>query len=295
MEEIDFIALDVETANPDYSSVCQIGIIAYANGLVVHQWTSLVNPQDYFYPPNVQVHGIDANMVQDSPTYPQVLPIVQSWLNRQIVVCHTPFDKIALKQVHEKYRLPLLQCQWLDTAKVTRRAWPQFSQSGYRIANVTEFLGIKFNHHDALEDARAAGEVLLHAVQETGIAVVDWLRRAEQPISQRSQYSVKATWDGNEDGPLFGEVLVFTGELSISRSQSANRAASAGCAVAANVTKKTTILVVGNQDMRKLVGHEKSSKHRRAEELIIDGQEIRIVSESDFLVLTESVQQHKTL
>ena len=100
MEEIDFIALDVETANPDYSSVCQIGIIAYANGLVVHQWTSLVNPQDYFYPPNVQVHGIDANMVQDSPTYSGIAYCAIMVKSAKLCLSYS-FDKIALKQVHE--------------------------------------------------------------------------------------------------------------------------------------------------------------------------------------------------
>jgi DNA polymerase-3 subunit epsilon len=40
--------------------------------------------------------------------------------------------------------------------------------------------------------------------------------------------------------------------------------------------------VVGDQDIRRLAGHEKSSKHRKAEELIRQGQRIRIVGESDF-------------
>lgn len=59
-------------------------------------------------------------------------------------------------------------------------------------------------------------------------------------------------------------------------------AANAGCQVDDNVTKHTTLLVVGDQDIRKLAGHEKSSKHRKAEEHIRHGQCIRIVGESDF-------------
>ena len=42
------------------------------------------------------------------------------------------------------------------------------------------------------------------------------------------------------------------------------------------------MLVVGDQDVRKLVGHQKSSKHIRAEELIANGNAIRILKESDF-------------
>ena len=50
-----------------------------------------------------------------------------------------------------------------------------------------------------------------------------------------------------------------------------------------SVTKHTTMLVVGDQDLRRLAGHEKSSKHMKAEELIAKGQPIRILGESDFM------------
>lgn len=59
-------------------------------------------------------------------------------------------------------------------------------------------------------------------------------------------------------------------------------AAQIGCQVGANVTKKTTLLVVGDQDIKRLAGHERSSKHRKAEELISIGFQIRIIRESDF-------------
>jgi DNA polymerase-3 subunit epsilon len=93
--------------------------------------------------------------------------------------------------------------------------------------------------------------------------------------------------DGNPDGPFYGEVLVFTGSLSIIRHEAADLAASVGCRVDSGVTKRTTILVVGDQDVEKLAGHDKSSKHRKAEELIQCGQHIRIIQESDFRELVE--------
>ena len=46
-----------------------------------------------------------------------------------------------------------------------------FSQVGYGLSNVAERLGVDFQHHDALEDARAAGEILLRAIAETGLNV----------------------------------------------------------------------------------------------------------------------------
>jgi len=49
-----------------------------------------------------------------------------------------------------------------------------------------------------------------------------------------------------------------------------------------HLTKKTTILVVGDQDIKRLAGHKKSSKHRKAEKLISNGQPMRIIRETDF-------------
>ena len=71
----------------------------------------------------------------------------------------------------------------------------------------------------------------------------------------------------------------------MSRGEAAVLAAQAGSNVRESVSRETTILVVGDQDIRKLLGHEKSSKHRRAESLIRGGQPIRIIGEGDFLQL----------
>ena len=97
----------------------------------------------------------------------------------------------------------------------------------------------------------------------------------------------RITLDGNPDGKLYGEVLVFTGALTIERGEAAHCAAQMGCEVDAGVTKRTTMLVVGDQDLRLLAGHQKSGKHRKAEELIKKGQSIRILRETDFRELVK--------
>ena len=142
-------------------------------------------------------------------------------------------------------------------------------------------LGIEFQHHAALEDARAAGEILLRAIVQTGLSVADWLVRVTRPINSTSASGYVAR-EGNPEGVLFGETVVFTGTLSLARSEAADLAAKVGCDVAGSVTKATTLLVVGDQDIRMLAGNEKSSKHRKAEGLIAKGQAIRILTEKDF-------------
>ena len=98
----------------------------------------------------------------------------------------------------------------------------------------------------------------------------------------RTTSRTSETLDANPDGPLFGNIVVFTGALSIPRHEAANAAANAGCNIGSSVNKHTTLLVVGDQDISRLAGADKSTKHRKAEELIEKGQIIRIIGESDF-------------
>ena len=47
------------------------------------------------------------------------------------------------------------------------------------------------------------------------------------------------------------------------------------------------MLMVGTHDANRLRGYEKSSKHRKVEELIKTGVEIKILSEDDFFNLMD--------
>lgn len=287
-----FTAIDVETANADCSSICQIGAVCFCDGAVAKTWEQLINPQDYFDPWNVSIHGITEESVSHAPPFPDTFEELRALLTGQIVVCHTAFDRVSLARASAKYGLAAVDCTWLDSAKVVRRTWSEHAYRGYGLAKIAQTLGIQFRHHDALEDARAAGEVLLRAIAETGRNIEDWLVRVRQPISVDSIQGTtsskdRITRDGNPEGPLAGEVVVFTGALSIPRREAADAAANVGCAVTDSVNKVTTLLVVGDQDVRKLAGHTKSSKHRRAQALMQKGQSIRILTESDFQGLLE--------
>lgn len=288
---MSFVVIDVETANADLSSICQVGIASFDDGRLVDVWGSLIDPQDEFDPINISIHGIDEDQVKDAPNWAGVLPNIRSRLENHIVISHTPFDRLALERACDRYGVAECVCKWLDSARVVRRAWPQFSKSGYGLSNVAAHFGISYRAHDAVEDARCAGELVLRAIANTGLDVEQWLTRVEQPIDLTAAQGYRR--DGNPDGELFGEILVFTGTLSIPRREAADAAAAEGCRVDEGVTKHTTLLVVGDEDLRRLNGHEKSSKHRKAEQLIAKGQPIRILGESDFrrIVLLTAVPQ----
>jgi DNA polymerase-3 subunit epsilon len=274
-----FVALDVETANADWSSICQVGAVRVQDGTPIATFKTLVDPQAPFDPWNVSIHGITEDDVQGAPQLPEVSGTLAEFVGAGMVVSHGAFDRVAVERAHDRYQLPPPSWVWLDTVRVARRAW--LDRPTYRLPDVAEFCGIEFRHHDALEDARAAALILLRAVTDTGLDLDAWQRRVQQPIHA----SAPLARDGNPDGPLAGEAVAFTGSLLMTRSEAAAIAARIGCDVGESVTRKTTMLVVGLQDATKLAGYQKSSKHRKAEALMAAGQHISILSEDDFMAL----------
>lgn len=291
-----FNAVDVETANSDNSSICQIGIAHVVDGHVVDRWGTLVDPEDEFENRKIAIHGIKPEDVRGAPTLPEVRDELRRRLRDQVTVSHMPFDRGAFQIAMDKYGLEQLQVYWLDSAKVARRAWPEkFGQRGYGLKNVANYIGHEFKHHDAVEDAVAAAEITLAACRERDVDIEHWLRLFEGEIYQkknrkRQPYEPIAR-KGNPDGEFYGDVLVFTGELQMPRAEAANYASFMGCKVSTSVSKKTTILVSGIQKSHAIKSSSgESSKHIKAEELISGGHDIKIISETDFLSLIANHQ-----
>ena len=279
---MQFAAIDVETANSSTDSICAIGIARFHDAQIFDEWYSLVNPKDFFDPFNTMIHGIFEEDVEDAPTFPDALMSFKHLLENNTVVSHTSFDRVRMQRTAQSHSVELPECQWIDSAAVARHVWPEISRKGWGLANVCKKIGYEFRHHHALEDAKASGQVVLAAVEHAGISLEEILAQKAQARTRKQK---AIAMSGNPDGKLFGEVVAFTGTLSASRRDAAILAATAGCRVASGVSRETTILVVGDTDIRKLVGHNTSSKHRKARSLIEDGFPIQIINETDFRAL----------
>ena len=292
-----FNAVDVETANHNRSSICQIGITKVVDGEVVDRWGTLINPEEEFDDYNVRIHHIWPEQVTGAPTMPEIREELRKRLRGQVLVSHSGFDRSAFEMAMDKYNLEPLQVYWLDSVKIARLTWPDLrAQGGYSLKNLAYYIGYEFNHHDAVEDATAATEVVLTACRDRGVDIEYWLHTSAERTSTRSSQNVKKqpvsrSRYGSPDGELYGEVLVFTGDLQMSRAVATDYAAFMGCKVTTAVSKKTTILVSGIQTspaIRSRTG--KSSKHLKAEKLISEGHGIAIISETDFLSLIANHQ-----
>jgi len=139
----DFIALDVETANADFASICSVGLVHFRSGAVFKSLTILVDPEDEFDAFNTGLHGIRSEDVAGKPTMAQVFPAIRASLSEVVIVHHSHFDKTALARAAAKYGASPLPCLWLDTLRVARRAWPLLNDGGgYGLARLASGVSV---------------------------------------------------------------------------------------------------------------------------------------------------------
>jgi len=271
---MNYLVLDLETANSDCASICQIGIVQVENGEITGTISRLIDPEDRFDHWNVKVHGIQAEHVAGCPSFGEVLPELAPLLERRIIVTHGSFDRVAINKACQKYDLPFVDASWLDNQTVVRRTWPQFAKRGYSLGNLAKHFGIDFQHHDALEDAVATATIFRRALAESGRTASEWA----SAIAARDHRVSSVLLQGAVGEIFSGKTIVFTGRMQVGRQEAARRAAAKGFTVATTVSPATTLLCVGGGGDR--LG--KSSKEREAERLLSNGYAISIVAEDDF-------------
>lgn len=163
-----FFALDVETANHDRGSICQVGVACVRPDDSIETWVTLVNPRTHHWVFS-ELHGITGSMVQGAPTIEAVIDTLDGVLSGHTVYQHSGFDRSAMRAACEGLGLAEPAWNWCDSVSVARRAWPELKgNGGHGLASLKAHLGLRFEHHDAGEDARAAAEVVLLA--ERGVS-----------------------------------------------------------------------------------------------------------------------------
>ena len=276
MDNLHFVAVDVETANNNRGSICQIAIVEFRSGDIVNEWSTLVDPDEAFFPANIEIHGIRPEHVAGHPTIRELTGEIHGRLNGRLVVSHTLFDQQSLSIACPEVAHGL---KWLDTCDAARRAWP--SLPSHRLPDLAVRLGIEFSHHDALEDARTAGKVLIAALQRNRSIMQCTVTTFAAAQSRSRAYAPQVQRAGKTSGRLAGEVVVLTGTMWTSRNRIADLAAEAGCNVHPRITNSTTMLVVGTDN----VGE---SKLHTARQLVASGRKLRILTDAEFRSLLDS-------
>ncbi|PKN37575.1 MAG: DNA polymerase III [Deltaproteobacteria bacterium HGW-Deltaproteobacteria-2] len=159
---LNFTAIDFETANYEKTSACQIGIVVVKNSEIVKTYSSYIKPSpNFFIPFFTELHNIDAGKVSKFPLFGELWREMSEYLtDSDILVAHNAiFDINVLMACCGKYgieyKLPTSFC----TCQAARRNLPHLSN--HKLSTVCSHYGIDLNHHEALSDARAAALIAL--------------------------------------------------------------------------------------------------------------------------------------
>jgi DNA polymerase-3 subunit epsilon len=264
----DFVVIDVETACSRVSSICQVGIVGFRDGAEIFEYQTLIDPLDHFSSFNIRIHGITSDHVRGRPTYGDIHGIVYGHLSGRLTVAHSHFDKGALGAACRVHGLAPIETRWLDSVRVAKRAWPHLQS--HRLNVLAKYLGIRHKHHDALSDARAAGLVIVRAIEHTGIELAGWLSPAIARVGPAPKPAVA--------GPLKGQRIAILGAAR--NGSLAQHLAAAGGRIVSSVGVTTTMLVI-SQDQpfgRYVTAH---ADHRRADQMRQSGGQIEILHEDE--------------
>ena len=298
---MNFIALDFETANSSRASICSIGLVRVKNGVIREEIHTYINPQDKFTAFNTEIHGITEDMVQDAPTFEAYWPTFKAIIENETLIAHNAsFDMSALRYALNTFDEPYAEFTYGCSYVFAKKVWP--SLYNYRLSTVANYLGIKFRHHDALEDARAAALVTLAALDRCEVESLQDLSdmhnlqlgvqhsNSHTPAGiKKNKRTVKlAAPKLNQSHPFYHADVVFTGKLkTMSRGQASQKVINCGGHCKNSVTKSTNYVVIGEDNVTSFTELFSSTKMHKAEELINKGYPINIIGERDFLSMLE--------
>ena len=262
----DYTVIDIETTGlySEFDEILELSAVKYRNNKMIDKFTTLVRPEEEIDEYITDLTGITNEMVANAPSIEEALPKYLDFIGTDIVVGHNVnFDINFIYDNNLAYFEKIFTNNYVDTLRIARKLFPNFKNLKCYL-KFDEF--VKINGADALA-----------------------------PKAKTDLRTLKAESDNfDTTHPLYGKVCVFTGKLELmSREQAAQLVVNLGGTCGNGVTKKTNYLILGNNDYCSTIKDGKSSKQKKAEQLILSGQDLQIIPEDVFYELVlENVSEH---
>ena len=178
-----FIAFDVETPNSANDRMSAIGITVVEDGEILQRFSTLINPETYFHPFNIQLTGITPDMASAAPTFPELWETIEPMMSSGVLIAHNaPFDMRVLSKCLRAYGI-----QWQPTTtyactcRMGKACYPALEN--HRLNTLCYHLHIPLNHHDAGSDSEGCAKLLVNYLKR-GLDITRFLRRYDMQQSR---------------------------------------------------------------------------------------------------------------
>lgn len=173
----EFVVFDIETTglSADKDKITEIGAVKIKEGKIVDTFSTFVNPEIPIPEFVVKLTGITDDMVSDAPTIDKVLPEFLEFVGTSPLVAHnavfdTGFIRHNARLINRNVDNPVI-----DTLELSRQMFPELKK--HKLDVVAKHLGVSLeNHHRALDDAKACGEIFIKCLEilaEKNVKTID--------------------------------------------------------------------------------------------------------------------------
>lgn len=183
MKNLNFVALDFETANAYRRSACSIGMVKVENGNIVDEFYSLIKPTPFrFELINTRIHGLSEVDCLHAPDFNELWPDISSWFENQYIVGHNvSFERSVMKHISLDCNIDFKIQDFICSLKISKEKLPEMDS--YKLSKIYGYLfNKKLKHHHALEDARASAEIIITLL---GDGEMSKLRKPGQPAEEK--------------------------------------------------------------------------------------------------------------
>ena len=287
----DYTIIDVETTgyDPRYDEIIEIGCIKYRNFQETSRFQTLIQPPknrlgEYVDKFIESYTGITNQMLETAPTFAYVVNKLCNFLSGELIVGHNVnFDINFLYDSLVNFEV-IFDNDFVNTLRLARRLLPNLKS--HRLENLDEYFGLNAEHHRSIKDCETTHQVLLKFAQIVSEHNVDLSKISRRKLDLRS---IQADNEVLTENALRGKYCVFTGKLEkFARADAAKFVVNLGGFCENTVTHKTNFLIVGDFNYSSNIKDGKSSKLKKAEQLILQGQDLKILSESVFYDIIKS-------
>lgn len=289
----DYVVIDIETTGLDtkFDSIIELSAIRYKDDNQVENFSSLVNPGFVISDFITNLTGITNEALSGAHGLTKVLPEYIAFIGGDTIVGHNVnFDVNFIYDRAESIGVAPISNDFIDTMRFSRRLHPGLSH--HRLPDLVGLYGVDVTtFHRALADCETTAKCYQAMKREATETGFDYSARRSGGYNSVNLKGLTPTEENfNPENPLFGKNCVFTGKLErLSREAAAQLVVNIGGQCENNVTKKTNFLILGNNDYCTSIKDGKSNKQKKAESLILKGQDIQILSENVFyeMILSE--------
>lgn len=291
----NYTVIDIETTGLDSSldDILEISAVKVRNNTITDSFSSLVHYAEELPEFITELTGITNDMVKDAPSLDIVLNNFYNFIGDDILIGHNVnFDINFLYDNLKKNANKYLSNDFVDTLRLARKVIKELDH--HRLSDLLSYYKIdNSNQHRALADCNYTFEIYNNLKKDIYALYGNFEDFANSIKRTRKAYDLTVTVDYiDEDNYFYGKNVVFTGTLQkMPRVEAQQTVVNLGGTVSDNVNKKTNCLVMGMQDYSKIKS-EKSNKQRKAEEYILKGQDIVILTENVFYDILNEINNN---